>query len=66
MKKLTKKDEYFIKMLNAERNYRRSNDGEDGNEPFVTPILFSILDVLKIICCGLFFFGGAILAAVIF
>ncbi len=57
MKKLSKKDRYFVEMFSAERKYRAATGGKDADEPFITPILFSLLDSLdllfRVLCIGL-------------
>lgn len=47
MKKRGKKAEYYLKMLDEESKYRAATGGEDSDEPFITPLLFSILDALR-------------------
>ena len=37
----------FIRMLNAERDYRAKTSGGQCNEPFVAPLLFRIHGTLK-------------------
>lgn len=61
--KLSKKDKYYLKMLNAEAKYISKTGGEDCNEPFITPILFSLLDTLNFIFYLLFALLGALLAS---
>ena len=64
MKKISKKDKKFAEMLNAERKYRAATSGNDADEPFITPILFSLLDALNFVGYGLFFVLGVLLAFV--
>ena len=47
MKKLSKRDQYFLEMLETERKYRSKTGGDDCDEPYITPILFSISDTLR-------------------
>ena len=61
MKKLRKPDRKFVEMLNAERQYRAATGGNNADEPFITPILFSLLDTLNLIFYLLCFLGGAVL-----
>lgn len=49
MKKVSKKDRYYLRMLNAEAKYIAKTSGEDSNEPFITPLLFSLLDSLNLL-----------------
>ena len=65
MKRTSKKDQYFIEMLNAERKYRTAAGGEDADEPFITPVLFSLLDALTYVGIGLFAVFGSLLTIII-
>ena len=47
----------FIRMLNAERDYRAKTSGGQCNEPFVAPLLFRIHGTLKSI---LYFLSGCL------
>lgn len=53
--------EYFAKMLDEEREYRAATSGDKADEPFVTPLLFSILDSLRAVAVILSFFLGGLL-----
>lgn len=59
-KKPLKKEKYFLEMLDAERQYRRQTGGEDCDKPFITPVLFSLLDSLEIYLFVIIFLLGAI------
>lgn len=60
-KKLSKADEYYIKMLDKESKYRAATGGHDCDDPFVTPLLFLIRSTLRSIFFLLAFFCGALL-----
>lgn len=60
VKKLRKKDAYFLEMLNAESKYRATTGGKDCDKPFITPILFSLLDTLNLCLYAICFLGGSI------
>ena len=60
MKKIRKKDKYFLKMLEAESEHRSQQTGDQDTEPFITPVLFSILDALNRISVLLCIIGSAI------
>lgn len=46
---MKKKDEYFVKLLEAEIDYLSATSGGKCNEPIVTPLLFRLLDTLRMI-----------------
>ena len=56
-KRFDELDEY-IKALNAERKYRASTSGNKADEPFVTPLLYSLTSVLRIFLRFFAFFCG--------
>lgn len=62
MKKLSKSDQYFLKMLDDESKYRAATGGENCDKPFITPILFSIRDTLRSIFYVLACFCGGLIA----
>lgn len=49
MKRRSKEDEYFVKKLEAEIQYLHATSGGKCIEPFVTPLLFRLLDTLRMI-----------------
>lgn len=58
-KKLSKKDEYFIKVLDYERKHRANNGCNDSDEPLITPLLLEIKDTLNSVFILLFALLGA-------
>lgn len=61
MKKIPYKEEQFLKTLEQEREYRCKSSGDNGNEPFLTPLLFSIKHSLHVIISLLGFLVGYVL-----
>ena len=52
-------------MLDEEREYRAATSGDKADKPFVTPLLFSILDSLRAVSVILSFFLGGLLTLLV-
>lgn len=66
MKKMSKEDKYYLKMLDAERKYRAATGGDDADEPFIVPMLDRIFVRLDIISTFLCILVGVLIAHLLF
>lgn len=62
MKKRRNGEDYFIKVLEEEREYRAATSGDQADQPFITPLLFSLRDSLRAIEIILSLFLGVMVA----
>ncbi len=61
MKKLSKEDEKITRVLSQEREYRAQSSGNKCNAPFVTPLLFELKNLLRIVIILLGFLSGYVI-----